>query len=240
MNSLFFLTLFLFFIFQTSATCNDDIHYPFHIKGQQKQQGYDTTLSGFELLHKDNITTIHFPSYGDLVVKSISYDTKKIDLLDPKNCVHRVFLNLNLTHTPFQYYYVLKNFTYLNCSTTLLHTNFTEIPCLSGSSYHVYTVDPEVHIPTSCKEVKTVAIPFEYSPYISDNSLGLRLTWNLRESEESNEGNKTKDSHIARYTVIGLSICLLVMATLVSIKVHLSTRNFHKKEEQLLHRVADF
>ncbi|WJX60494.1 hypothetical protein P8452_45697 [Trifolium repens] len=238
MNSLFFLTLFFFFIFQTSATCNDDIHYPFHIKGQQQE--YDTTLSGFELLHKDNITTIHFPSYGDLVVKSISYDTKKIDLLDPKNCVHRVFLNLNLTLTPFQYYYVLKNFTYMNCSTTLLHTNFTEIPCLSGSSSHVYTVDPEVHIPSSCKKIKTVAIPFKYSPYISDNSLGLRLTWNLLESEETNEGNKTRNSHTARNTVIGLSMCLLVIATLVSIKVYLSTRNFHKKEEQLLHSVANF
>jgi hypothetical protein len=88
----------------------------------------------------------------------------------------------------------------MNCSTTLLHTNFTEIPCLSGSSSHVYTVDPEVHIPSSCKRIKTVAIPFKYSPYISDNSLGLRLTWNLLESEETNEGNKTRDSHTTRNT----------------------------------------
>lgn len=244
MNSLFFLTLFLAFIFQTSVICNDipgpSIHYPFHIKGQQQQQQeYDTTLSGFELLHKDNITTIHFPSYGDLVVKSISYDTKKIDLLDPKNCVHRVFLNLNLTLTPFQYYYVLKNFTYLNCSTRLSQTKFIEVPCLSDSSYHVYTVDPELPMPSSCKKVKTIAIPFKYSPYISDNSLGLRLTWDLRESEESKEWNKTRDSHTARYTVLGVGICIFVVATLVGIKVHLSRRNFHKKEGPLLHSVAD-
>ncbi|XP_004511718.1 RING-H2 finger protein ATL22-like [Cicer arietinum] len=238
MNSLFFLTLFLVFIFQTSVNCNDEIHYPFHIKGQQ-QKGCDTTLSGFELLFKDNITTIHFPSYGDLIVNSISYDTKKIDLLDPKNCTHRVFLNLNLTLTPFQYYYVLKNFTYLNCSTRVLQTSFIEVPCLSGSSYHVYTVDPEVPMPSSCEEVKTVAIPFKYNPYISDNSLGLRLTWNLHESQETKEENQTRDSHTARNTVVGMSICVFVMATVVRIKVHMSRRNFQKKEGQLLHSVAD-
>ncbi|CAL5187677.1 unnamed protein product [Lathyrus oleraceus] len=228
MNSLFFLTIFLVFIFQTSVTCNDiagaNIHYPF------------TTLSGFDLFRKDNITTIHFPSYGDLTVKSISYDSRRIDLLDPKNCVPRVFLNLNLTLTPFQYYYVLQNYTYLNCSTTLLHTtNFIEVPCLSDSNSHVYTVDPKVSIPSSCKRVKTVAIPFKYSPYISDNSLGLRLTWKLRESEEIKQGNKTRDSYTARNTVFGLSICFVVMATVVGIiKVHLSMRSLHKKEEQLL------
>ncbi|CAI8589121.1 unnamed protein product [Vicia faba] len=222
MNSLFFLTIFLVFIFQTSVT-GVDIHYPF------------TTLSGFDLFHKDNITTIHFPSYGDLTVKSISYDRRKIDLLDPKNCVPRVFLNLNLTLTPFQYYYVLQNYTYLNCSTTLPHTNFMEVPCLSDSNSHVYTVDPQVSIPSSCKRVKTVAIPFKYSPYISDNSLGLRLTWKLREPEEIKQGNKTRDSYTARNTVFGLSICFVVMATIVGIiKVHLFTKNLHKKEEQLL------
>ncbi|XP_058778177.1 RING-H2 finger protein ATL20-like [Vicia villosa] len=230
MNSLFFLTIFLVSIFQTSVTCNDiagsDIHYPF------------TTLYGFDLSHKDNITTIHFPSYGDLTVKSISYDSRKIDLLDPKNCVPRVFLNLNLTLTPFQYYYVLQNYTYLNCSTKLLHTNFIEVPCLSDSNSHVYTVDPEVSLPSSCRIVKTVAIPFKYSPYISDNSLGLRLTWKLRASEETKQGNKTRGSDTKRNTVFGLSICFIVMATVVGIiKVHLSLRNLHKKEEQLL---ADF
>jgi hypothetical protein len=55
-------------------------------------------------------------------------------------------------------------------------------------------------MPSSCKKAKTIAIPFKYSPYISDNSLGLRLTWDLRESEESKEWNKTRDSHTARNT----------------------------------------
>lgn len=214
MGALIFLIPFWVFIFQSCAIevtyasfhatelgdAGPDIRYPFHIKGQQQPQ-HDGALPGFELIRKDNTTTIHFPSYGDLVVKSISYDTKRIDLVDPKKCAHRVFLNLNLTLTPFHYYYVLKNYTYLNCSTTLPPPNFIEVPCLSGSNYHVYTVDPALPVPSSCKEVKTVAIPFKYSPYLSDNdSLGLRLTWDLRESEDSKEGNQTRDSHTTRYT----------------------------------------
>lgn len=206
MDALIFLTLFCFFTFQSSYATELRVHYPFHIKGHHHhhhhQPQYDNTLSCFELQRKDNnTTTIHFPSYGDLVVKSISYNTKKIELLDPRNCLHRVFLNLNLTLTPFHYYYVLKNVTYLNCSTSL-QNNFIEVPCLSGLGYHVYTVDPSFPLPSSCKEIKTVAIPFKYSPYISDNSLGLRLTWNLRESEDNKQENLNtrRDSHTARNT----------------------------------------
>ncbi|XP_061368298.1 uncharacterized protein LOC133311289 [Gastrolobium bilobum] len=230
MAAFFFLILFwVFFTFQTSV-----IKVTYASCHATKFGDYPFQINGFELLCKDNVTTIHFPSYGDLIVKSISHDTKKIDLLDPKNCVHHVFLNLNLSLTPFHYFYVLTNYTYLNCSTSL-KPPFMEIPCLSASSYHVYTVDPALSVPGSCKVVKTVAIPFKYSPYLSDNSLGLRLTWDSRESEESKPRNQTRDSHTARNTVLGFSICLFVVATLtISIKVHASTRNSYQKQGQLL------
>ncbi|MED6193861.1 hypothetical protein PIB30_023231 [Stylosanthes scabra] len=230
--------------YQDSTKCSHggpSIHYPFHIKGHSPL--HHESLPGFELLCKENLTTIHFPSHGDLVVKSISYDTRKIQLLDPKNCVHGVFLNLNLSSTPFQYYYVLKNYTYLNCSTKLSTPSFTEVPCLSSSSgSHVYTVDPELHVPGSCNGFKTVAIPFKYSPYISDNSLGLALTWNLPHSEETKEAiSKTTDSHTTRYTALGLSICSLVAAIALIIiiiigiiKVSGSTWNCGEKEDPLL------
>lgn len=237
MGAFIFLFLLCVFSFQSSlikltyaTTCGDagpDIHYPYHIKGQQQQ--YHDSLHGFELICKDNLTTIHFQSYGDLVVKSISYDTKNINLLDPKSCIHHVFLNLNLSLTPFKYFYVLKNYTYLNCSTNLPHP-LVEVPCLSGSSYHVYTVDPALPVPDSCEVIKTVAIPFAYSPYLSDNTLGLRLTWNLRQPQ-------TRVCHTSRNIVIGISICVFVMAILItiSIKVRGATRNLHQKEEKLLH-----
>ncbi|OMO52593.1 Protein kinase C-like, phorbol ester/diacylglycerol binding protein [Corchorus olitorius] len=152
-----------------------DISFPFRLKTHQPQHcGGDE--QGFDLFCRDNSTMIHFPSYGDLVVKSISYDTRKLNLLDAKNCVHEVFLNLNLSLTPFHYYYVVKKYTYLNCSASL-GPSVREIPCLSGSQHHVYTIESSAAMPDSCRPIKTVAIPFAYSSYLSDNSFGLGLTW---------------------------------------------------------------
>lgn len=112
-----------------------------------------------------------------------------------------------------------------------------EVPCLSASSYHVYTVDPAVPVPGSCDGVKTVAIPFAYSPYLSDKSLGLRLTWHLREPLDNEAAvNRTRGSYKSRNIVIGSSICVFVMAMLllISMKVRGATRNLHQKEGQLL------
>ncbi|KAI9087067.1 hypothetical protein K1719_031028 [Acacia pycnantha] len=125
----------------TPSSCSNGgprISYPFHLNHPQQPRtlSYEDVPSGFDLFCKKNLTTIHFPSYGAyLVVKSISYPTKRINLLDPRNCVHHVFLNLDLSLTPFQYFYVLKNYTYLNCSTSLSRP-FMEIPCMSASDFH--------------------------------------------------------------------------------------------------------
>ncbi|GLT49138.1 hypothetical protein SLA2020_227160 [Shorea laevis] len=167
--------------------CSDgavDIRFPFRVKSPQPQH---CGRHGFELDCRKNTTMIHFPSYGDLVVTSISYDTKRVSLLDPRNCVHEVFLNLNLSLTPFIYYFVLKNYTYLNCSSAL-SPHSSEIPCLSGEGNHVYTVEPSSPFPDSCTLIKTVSIPFPYSPYLSDNTFGLQLTWDLPECEDCEGG----------------------------------------------------
>lgn len=156
------------------------IQFPFKVKGLQHQHSVHPC---FELVCRDNTTIIHFPSYGDLVVKSISYDAKTLDLLDPKICVHEVFLNLDLSLTPFHYRYVVKNYTYLNCSSSL-SSSFAEVPCLSGSGHHIYTVEPSLALPNSCSPVKTVAIPFQYSPYLADNSFGLGLSWDRPGSKD--------------------------------------------------------
>ncbi|KAK4260344.1 hypothetical protein QN277_003472 [Acacia crassicarpa] len=234
-----FFIIFWFSIFQnsihflsanpTASSCSNGgprISYPFHLNHPQQPQtlSYEDVPSGFDLLCKNNLTTIHFPSLGDyLVVKSISYPAKRINLLDPRNCVHHVFLNLDLSLTPFQYFYVLKNYTYLNCSTSLPRP-FMEIPCMSASDFHVYTVEPSLPLPDSCVAVKTVAIPFEYSPYLSDNSLGLGLTWDFPLFQETR----------TEYTVVSICMFVIVVAILVSIKVQWSRRNPGEKEDQLL------
>ncbi|KAI3468999.1 hypothetical protein Pfo_025662 [Paulownia fortunei] len=173
----------------TSAKCSHlspEIRFPFLIQGLQPHQ---CGLPEFNLFCRENRTMIHFPTYGDLVIKSISYDKRRLSLLDPKNCVHEVFLNLNLSLTPFSYAYVVKQYKYINCSAKLVGS-FEQVPCLSGSNHHVYTVESSFSVPLSCSSVKTVAIPFSYSPYLSDSSFGLGLTWNsigLNEEEDVEE-----------------------------------------------------
>lgn len=142
------------------------------------RQIHDCNSSGFELICRENAAAIHFPSHGDLVVKSIIYYPRKLNLIDPKNCVHEVFIDLNLSLTPFHYYYSVRNYTYLNCSAPVSYP-FAEIPCLSGVGFHVYTVESSLPVPRSCKKIKTVGIPFSYSSYISDNMFGLGLTRDL-------------------------------------------------------------
>ncbi|KAB2622743.1 hypothetical protein D8674_024925 [Pyrus ussuriensis x Pyrus communis] len=162
-----------------------DIRFPFHVRGQHSQhRGHHD----YELHCNNTTTLIHFPSYGDLVVKSISYDVRKLDLIDPKNCIHQVFLNLNLSLTPFRYYYSLKEYSYLNCFVRL-SPSFTRVPCLSSSGYHVYTVEPSLSVPDSCKVVRTITVPFRYSPYLSESSFGLGLTWDFlgQQDCEANE-----------------------------------------------------
>ncbi|BFG31335.1 hypothetical protein CerSpe_176090 [Prunus speciosa] len=187
MHAFTFFILFFTSIFLETQASNENcatmcthgtphIQFPFHVRGQQPDHGGDPIYE-LDCNNTTKTTTIHFPSYGDLVVKSISYDMKRLDLLDPKSCVHEVFLNLNLSLTPFQYYYVVREYSYLNCSVRLSPSFFSEIPCLSGSDYHVYTVPPFLAVPNSCRVVKTVPIPLGYSPYLSDNSFGLGLTW---------------------------------------------------------------
>lgn len=39
-------------------------------------------------------------------------------------------------------------------------------------------------LPEFCKPIKTVDIPFKFSPYLADNSFGLRLTWGFLEDQD--------------------------------------------------------
>ncbi|CAI9775571.1 unnamed protein product [Fraxinus pennsylvanica] len=200
------------------------IRYPSRIHGEH------CVRPGFELSFKQNKTFIHFPTYGDLIVKSTNWDTRKVDLIDPKNCVPEVFLNLNLSCTPFSYYYVLKEYKYINCSSQL-STSFLQVPCLSGSNHHVYVVEPSFSPPVSCDSVKTIAIPFSYSPYLSDNSFGLSLTWNLTgdcddagircQSETLHKKESFDD--VANYKVLGVLAFIFLGVALLYTKMA-----FHK------------
>lgn len=168
--------------------------------------------------------------------KSSQFRTRKkiLNLVDPKNCVHEVFLNLNLSGSPFRYYYVLKQYTYLNCSVKLPVPSFTQVPCLSSAPHsnhhhHVYIVEPSLSsVPDSCTPLKTIGIPFSYSPYISDNSFGLRLSWDSTDDQEKHvqsddiETNGTPMRRswidIIYYKVLGLAMFIFMVMTLAFLK----------------------
>lgn len=231
---------FIFFIFLSSVLLSTEaakstpstvkcsgssigIRFPFRIKPEHSGH---RRHAGFELHCKENHTVIHFPSQGDLVVKSISYDDKRLDLLDPKRCVHEVFLNLNLSDTPFDYYHTLKKYTYLKCSAKL-PPPLQPVPCLNGSGYHVYTVDPRLAEQVPCMVIKTVGIPFPYSSYLSDNSFGLRLTWDLP-GLQSELGWSASCYHKSHPTVLGIGILMLSLLVLITRKVY----HFNKSAAQ--------
>lgn len=245
MESIFLVTIFLSSIFiatdayrsnSRTIQCSrggPEIQSPFWVKFRQP---HSCNASGFELICRENATTIRFPSYGDLVVKSILYNTRKLDLIDPKSCVHEVFLNLNLSLTPFHYHYSVKNYTYLNCSAPLSNS-FTEIPCLSGRRFHVYTVESSLPVPGSCKKIKTVAIPFSYSPYISDNTFGLGLTWDLPGRERFTSKGHHHILSIDRghgEAVLSIGIVIVALVALVSITIYRSRELQKLKREQKL------
>ncbi|PIN06413.1 hypothetical protein CDL12_21033 [Handroanthus impetiginosus] len=197
-----------------SANCSlfsPEIRFPFRL---QNLQPHHCGLPQFNLFCRENRTMIHFPSYGDLVVKSISYDTRRLNLLDPRNCVHEVFLNLNLSLTPFSYYYVVERYKYINCSDKLAGS-FEQVPCLSGSDHHVYVVASSFRLPGSCSFVKTVAVPFSYSRYLSESSFGLAFTWNSGLNEESDcETGQPEKYFKTFYGVSGIMVLVFIVGML--------------------------
>ncbi|XP_038905185.1 putative RING-H2 finger protein ATL21A [Benincasa hispida] len=189
----------------------------------------------FNISCSSNTTRIHFKTYDSLSIKSISYDQKRLDLVDLNRCVHAAFLKLNLDLTPFRYFYVVKDYWYLNCTTRLVSTSSTPIPCLSrDGEYYVYAVRPPLmgSTPRSCKEIKRVKIPFEYSPYLDDGSFGLSLTWGF------DDHTKTKSQircffKATNFQVVGISLLVAMVAILsmVMMKIYHSKNKKYSKEE---------
>ncbi|KAJ6701196.1 RING/U-BOX SUPERFAMILY PROTEIN [Salix koriyanagi] len=214
--SMFFLTIKAFESNCPMVKCNHDgpdIRFPFRVPGRQPP---NCGRPGFDLVCKENTTMIDFPTYGHLVVKSISYDIRKLALLDPKIVSMKLSPSLN------------------------------QVSCLSDSRNHVYTVESSFPIPFSCKQLKAISIPFSYSPYLAGNSFGLGFTWRLPGCEDcesrggscvlqSKQGLKTGCPSIAKdkgfstvhlfsngtgSMILSILVFILVMTTMISIKVY--------------------
>ncbi|CAN1333761.1 Putative RING-H2 finger protein ATL21A [Linum perenne] len=202
-----------------------DICYPFR---ETTHHAPHCGRPGFDLTCKHNTTRITFDN-NSLLVKSIDYVDRRVDLLDPRRCVHGVFMELNLTGTRFEYSYRVKDFEYLNCSKRV--GGLDEVGCLSGEGSHVYTVEKSssrVMMPRQiCRVVKTVAIPFGYSPYLADDGFGLGLIWTV---DDGQMGNGLLSKGLSTNNCIGrvmlcnkwvkVALCLAAAALLVIIKMY--------------------
>nr|XP_004245797.1 putative RING-H2 finger protein ATL21A [Solanum lycopersicum] len=233
MDTLIFISMFIIVI-HVKALANSTSYSPINCSNASDLNiQFPFKLQEFQLHCKQNRTILHFPSYGDLVIKSISYDLKKLELIDPKNCVPEVFLNLNLTNTPFSYYYTLKEYQYLNCSAEI-SSSFFQVPCLSGNGHHVYVVETSFVVPDFCNYVKTVRIPFSYSPFLSDNTFGLGLSWNLENSHEDSvtTGQFKGLNEIANDKALG---CIVLFMFIVVMLLKLSQYS-KRVEEKVNHK----
>ncbi|XP_055821241.1 putative RING-H2 finger protein ATL21A [Solanum dulcamara] len=240
MDSLIFISLFIIVLHvkaQANTCTNTNSCSPINCANASDLNiQFPFRLHEFQLHCKQNRTILHFPSYGDLVIKSISYDLKKLELIDPKNCVHEVFLNLNLSNTPFSYYYILKEYQYLNCSAEI-SSSLLQVPCLSGIGHHAYVVETSFVVPDYCNHVKTVGIPFSYSPFLSDNTFGLALTWHLTNSHEDSVATNFTTGHfkglngITNDTALGC-IILFIFIVVMLLKLSQYSKRVEEKVNQ--------
>ncbi|PWA77241.1 hypothetical protein CTI12_AA224860 [Artemisia annua] len=220
----FLVLIFLFFTFinvldarYTSNICKHDqahIHFPFKINS----------------ICKKNHTLINFRRYGDLGVKAITNEPKKLTLFDPKDCVFEVFLNLDLGSTPFRYYHVVRNYTYLDCKNSLSGL-FEEVPCLSSDKHHVYVEESSLDVPSSCKVVKSVLIPFSYSSYVSDDSFGLDLTWDSDGFKDFVEEKRGWFGFKSTGEEFSIALLVFVVVGLACVKAYSSKKSQSKEHE---------
>lgn len=166
----------------TSSSSGVPIRFPFRIEGRQPEScGYP----GFNLsCSNSGRTVLKLPNSDKFFVQDIDYLSQTIKLYDPKDCLPKRLLELNLSGSPFYtaYYYV--NYTFLNCPMNL--SSEFAISCLSNSSNTVLAVSDSFFTklyPLTCDVMFTSSIPISFPGryYYRPSSAGLyddlQLSW---------------------------------------------------------------
>ncbi|KAJ0100240.1 hypothetical protein Patl1_20347 [Pistacia atlantica] len=161
------------------------IRFPFRIVNrmlQPKSCGYP----GFNVTCDTvNQTILELPNSGKFKLQAIDYSKQEIWINDPKNCLPRRILSLNLSGSPFSAVYNQK-YTFFNCSLSYLLYRLNPIACMSGSNYTVFASSSQrvvnfLSSSSSCKVLAAVEVPVEWPFYeqiaSSDLSDNLRLSW---------------------------------------------------------------
>ncbi|XP_028790714.1 putative RING-H2 finger protein ATL21A [Neltuma alba] len=225
------------------------IRFPFRIR-QSQQQPKSCGYPGFDVsCSKQGQTLLKLPySGGEFSIQAIDYAAQELWINDPKHCLPKRILALNLTGSQFSGVYS-QDFSFFNCSSQYLKYRYTPIACISDSNYTVFATSSRSafrHLLAVCSFITTVKVPvqrpFHKHELSSDLSDDLRLSWESPpcgrcESRGGRCGFKTNStadiacsyfpskgiSRAARYA-ISIGIGLPVMLGLVGILYHMGRR----------------
>ncbi|KVH90007.1 RING-H2 finger protein ATL22-like [Cynara cardunculus var. scolymus] len=182
------LIFFSFFLLKPISGADDDcwpascgptepqVRFPFRIIGQQPSR---CGFPGFHIsCNKRNRTILRLQSSRSYIVTRISYVSQVI-YIDPQFCRPNRIVDVNLTDTPFDFSSV-RSYTFYNCSLQNFGFMYPAVPfpCLSSGNYSVISVRaglfPPGNMPSSCHEMKTIAVPVRWDGDIREE---LELMW---------------------------------------------------------------
>lgn len=127
-----------------SQSCGDiDIQFPFGLKESNQDRSCSYYPNPSFQLSCDNQSRaiLSLPNSGDLVVKSIDYETQTIQVNDPDGCLPKRYMrDWNLSGSPFKpnpVIYTHFNLTFLRCPSNVTESfrlPLEPIPCLSDNN----------------------------------------------------------------------------------------------------------
>lgn len=189
-----FLLFFFFFLLRPAGACRRscssdgkvDVRFPFNIVNGSSSTTTDRCGfgPGFGLTCKNNQPVLNLPMAGDFIVDLINYETQRIWIKDPEDCIPKRLLNFTLSESPFQTLRGTKRrFRLMSCNMN----NFTIPPapyvyhfwsesCVSETNHAIVAVDAtnrEIH--EDCHEIKNVSFSLPRWTYLGE--WFLELIW---------------------------------------------------------------
>lgn len=157
--------------------CNGtSISFPFWLQGQKLPQ--NCGLIGFNLsCNAQKKAILSTPYSGDFYVTSIYYYLKRIELVDPDNCLPRRLLSLNLSSSPFKAA-SYQSYTFLSCPKGFVSRYVVD--CISNATTDIVAIRKEADVVkfTRCRKIFTLQIPDSYD-YSYAFPVNLELTWDV-------------------------------------------------------------
>ncbi|XP_068344342.1 rust resistance kinase Lr10-like [Pyrus communis] len=246
----------------TESRCGDDgppIRFPFRLREKQPSHcGYP----GFDLsCDRSNNTVLELPVSVKFFVISINYKSQVIQVSDPDHCAPRHLPKLNLSSSAFIFQRPdLYDYTLFSCSPAKRDLYYDSIPCLSGTSHHIYPIPSHSFVDslplTSC--TKLYNFPFSVPYDIFEPNYFLRLEWskptcnrcerrgkgcrlkaNNRTNSETECFNVSKQNGTAKKLVVTGAVLGSFSLVLILVGLH-RVYTFDRKEKERQTMIEEF